>query len=110
VTFILRIREDWHVYADQPGMGGQSALRLITKLSPGVTVEQPWSWPAPKIQPRSGDHQYTGEQRFKCRVKTDPNAADPHVDLAVVYQACSEETCLLPATLRLTIPLTALTR
>jgi uncharacterized protein YyaL (SSP411 family) len=106
VTLILRIEPGWHIYAnpappDFPGI--PTTVTVEGKSKPeSVKVE----YPKGKLvkDQVAGDHSiYEGTVAIKAMVRRAKDDASP-LAVRVMLQACNENKCLQPATVKLAVP------
>jgi uncharacterized protein YyaL (SSP411 family) len=103
----LAIDKDWHLYANPVGNPdlepNQTSVAVGGKVKPkNVTVE----YPKGKLvkDPLVGDyHVYDGKIEIAAVVERAAGDTGP-LEVAVKVQACNDKTCLLPATVKLTVP------
>jgi DsbC/DsbD-like thiol-disulfide interchange protein len=106
VTLTLTIDKGWHLYAnpapqDFPGVPVEVKISGKTKPA-SVKVE----YPEGKVVKDAtiGDYKvYEGKAEIKVTVQRAKGDADP-LDLAIKLQACTDKKCLLPATVKLSVP------
>lgn len=106
VTVMLTIDKTWHTYAnpvpkDFPGL--PTTITVEGKIKPeDVKVE----YPAGKVikDTTVGDYNvYEDKTEIKVTVRRPKGDSGP-LNLNVQVQACSDKQCLLPSTLKLTVP------
>lgn len=104
----LTIAPGFHVYT-APVPGGLVPLSIEVAPIEGLEVE-PASWPAPRRfeMPERGEELwgYDGTVRgtLPLTFAAAPGGGDHVVEVTVRYQACDEASCLLPASVRLEVP------
>src|SRR5262249_46579392 len=107
VTIKLAIEKEWHLYANPVGnndlTSAQTTVDISAKTKPqSVKVE----YPKGKLvkDPLVGDYSvYEGEIAVKAVVQRARGDAGP-LEVTLKFQSCSDKTCLLPATVKLTVP------
>src|SRR5262245_19619129 len=104
VTITLDVEKPWHVYANPVGndmlTGAQTLVKVTSKVK-DVQVK----YPPGMVQKDStvGDYKvYEGKVEIKADVKRAEGDTGP-LTLTVKFQACDDKTCLLPATVKLTV-------
>src|SRR5205807_4967759 len=103
----LTIDKDWHAYANPVGNpdleSAQTTVAVSGKAKPkSVKVE----YPKGKLVKDMlvGDYQvYEGTVEIKAVVERAAGDSGP-LEVTVKLQTCNEKTCLLPATVKLTVP------
>jgi hypothetical protein len=107
VTLTLDVSKPWHLYANPVGnkdlADNETTVTVSgkTKLE-GVKVEYPPGkvWKDTVV----GDYKvYEDTVTIKVHVRRAKNDTGP-LDLSIKLQACNKSTCLLPATIKLTVP------
>jgi hypothetical protein len=107
VTLTLAVERPWHLYANPVGNKDladiETTVTVAGKSKPeSVKVE----YPAGKVKKDAtvGDYKiYEDTVTIKVHVRRAKNDTGP-LNLSVKFQACNESTCLLPATIKLTVP------
>ena len=105
VTVDIAIDPGWHLYAnpvpkDFPGV--PTTVTVAGFKPEEVKIEYPSGKPVK--DPFAGDHNvYEGTVTIKAALKRAPHDTRP-VEINVKLQACTQDKCLLPATLNLTVP------
>ncbi len=100
----------WYIYAaDGPdGIGVPTRLELV--LPPGIEQAAPWTLPTAKRKMTAlGEVAYYNDDlRFSVPLKISESVplGSPELQCMVHYQACSDATCLAPASKKLVLPLT----
>ncbi|HEX5270638.1 MAG TPA: protein-disulfide reductase DsbD N-terminal domain-containing protein [Gemmataceae bacterium] len=105
VTVTVTIDKGWHLYANPVGNDDLAENQVVVTLSSknklkDVKVE----YPAGKNHTEKGigDYKiYEGKLTIKAKVTRNKGDSEP-IDVAVKVQACDANTCLLPATVKLT--------
>ena len=107
LTVELAIAEGWHVYADPVPTGYVALAAEIAPLE-GVYAGAP-IWPAGHRARVSGlEEEFSVldgiiRGRIPVTFAAQAGRGDLRVEVAVHFQACSERTCLMPATVRVTL-------
>jgi uncharacterized protein YyaL (SSP411 family) len=107
VKITLAIEKNWHLYANPVGNEGlessQITVSVTGKAKPqSVKIE----YPKGKVvkDPLVGDYLvYEGTVEIKAAVQRAGGDTGP-LEVSIKLQACDEKTCLLPATIKLTVP------
>jgi DsbC/DsbD-like thiol-disulfide interchange protein len=107
VTVTLTIDKGWHLYANPVGNDDLLTNQVTVSVSSknklqDVKVE----YPAGKVVKDKvvGDYKtYEGTVTIKATVRRAKGDSEP-LDVAVRVQACDASTCLVPATVKLTVP------
>lgn len=106
VTVTLEVEKKWHIYANPVGnddlKDSQTVVTVTGKSSPKVKVE----YPAGKVIKDKvvGDYKVY-EDKVAIKLTVERNAGDKEpLEVNVKFQACDDKSCLLPATVKLTIP------
>jgi DsbC/DsbD-like thiol-disulfide interchange protein len=106
ITLSLKIDDGWHLYAnpipdDFPGI--PVSVTVEGKAKPkDVKVE----YPTGKLvkDALAGDHHiYEKEAKIKVIVTREKGDTGP-LDVSIKVQSCSKQTCLVPGTIKLTVP------
>jgi DsbC/DsbD-like thiol-disulfide interchange protein len=102
ITVRLAIEKGWHIYANPPGESGTATtVKVEGKKAEDVKVEYPEGKTVK--DPQVGTY-FVWEDDATIKV-TVPRARDESsVKLKVKFQACNDKTCLMPATVELTVP------
>ena len=107
VTVTLDIESGWHTYANPVGLEDlaevQTTVTIAGKGKPQlVKVEYPEGKPVKdKVV---GDYRvYEGKVQIKATVRRAKDDAGP-LEVSVKVQACNDKACLLPATVKATVP------
>ena len=103
VTVTLDIENGWHTYANPVGVkdfpGIETAVTITAKQKPeSVTVK----YPQGKFDAEVKGNVYEGKAVIMAVVKRAKGDTGP-LQVNVKIQACNEKTCLLPATVKLTV-------
>ena len=107
ITVTLDVSKPWHLYANPVGNKDLADVETTVTVAgkaklEGVKVE----YPAGKVWKDTvvGDYKvYEDTVTIKVHVRRAKNDTGP-LDLSVKLQACNKSTCLLPATIKLTVP------
>src|ERR1700730_1499542 len=106
VTLTLTIDKGWHLYAnpapkDFPGVPVEVKVSGKTKPA-SIKVDYP---EGKEVKDATiGDYKvYEDKAEIKVTVQRAKGDADP-LDLAIKLQACTDKKCLLPATVKLSVP------
>jgi hypothetical protein len=107
IKLTLVIDRDWHVYANPVGNEGlesaQTTVAVAGKAKPNsVKVEYP-KGKVVKDQIVGDYNVYEGTVEIKAVVERAAGDTGP-LEVTVKLQACNEKTCLLPATVKLSVP------
>jgi DsbC/DsbD-like thiol-disulfide interchange protein len=108
VTITMNVDKDWHTYANPPGLedleNSQTVVEISAKTKPeSVKID----YPKGKMRKDEvvGDYRiYEGKVEIKATVQRAKGDAGP-LEVKVKFQACSDvtKTCLLPATVKMTV-------
>lgn len=106
VTIVIDIDKKWHIYAnpvpkDFPGLPTTVSVEGKTK-----PIEMKVDYPAGKVVKDStiGDYTvYEDKVEIKALVKRAKDDTGP-LNVSVDIQACSDTQCLLPSTIKVTVP------
>ncbi len=107
VTVTLAVNAGWHVYANPVGQedlaGAQTVVTVIGKAKPEeVKIE----YPAGKLveDKTVGDYKvYEKKVEIKALVRRAKGDTGP-LEVTVKFQACNDKTCLLPSTVKVSVP------
>ena len=105
VTVTLDVSKPWHLYANPVGNKDLADVETTVSVAGKAKVEKV-EYPAGKLQKDAavGDYRiYEGRVTIKVRLRRAKDDTGP-LDLSVKLQACNDKTCLLPATVKLTVP------
>jgi hypothetical protein len=98
----MKVAPGWHTYAAAGKGGPAGATRIEDALPTGA--KSAGAWRSPKGVPQAdGSEHYTGDVVFLRTVKLDatpPGAVE--MPVTVSFQACNEERCLPPESVKLT--------
>lgn len=104
VTITLAVEKPWHLYANPVGNDGlktvQTTVKFASKLEGNAKIE----YPAGTVvkDATAGDYKtYEGKVEIKATVRRTRGDTGP-LKLRVKIQACDNDKCLLPATVKLT--------
>jgi DsbC/DsbD-like thiol-disulfide interchange protein len=112
ILLVVRCKtaEPWYIYAADGKQDIGVPTRLELKLPRGVTQQSPWQLPVskPKESPLGQVGTYANDVRFMVPLLVDPLAPPGKVEVQCTFhfQACSDSTCLSPASHKLVIPVT----
>jgi DsbC/DsbD-like thiol-disulfide interchange protein len=110
ILLVVRCKttEPWYIYAADGKEEIGVPTRLELTLPPGLTQQSPWQLPVskPKDTPLGQVGTYANDVRFMVPLLVNPLASPGKVEVqcAFHYQACSDSTCLSPASHKLVIP------
>ncbi len=100
----------WYIYAADGTEEIGVPTRLELKLPSGVTQQSPWQLPNAKAKqtPLGQVGTYAQDVRFMVPLLVNPLAPPGKLEVrcSFQYQACSDSTCLSPASHTLVIPIT----
>lgn len=108
LTVEVAIAPGYHVYG-APSPADYVPLSVEVEPIAGVTVGE-IEWPAPRRWTMTGldeecwVHEGTFRRSLPLVFSADPGAGDQVVRVAVSFQACSDEICLPPETVRFELP------
>jgi DsbC/DsbD-like thiol-disulfide interchange protein len=105
VTIKLSIDKGWHLYANPVGnpdlASTQTKLAIVGK---GEAVKIDYPAGVEIKDDTIGNYRiYKGDVAIKAVVKRAAGETGP-VEMTLFFQACDDSTCLLPATVKLTVP------
>ncbi len=107
ITITMTIDKDWHFYANPVGVNdlvdAQTVVKITGKGKPEVLkIEYP---EGTLFKDKTvGDYKvYEDKVSIKAIVKRKPGDTEK-LDISVEVQACSKSTCLIPETVKLTVP------
>ncbi len=106
VTLNLDIAKGWHLYANPVGNQSFTESQTVVKIKAGQALKElKIEYPAGKVVKDTivGDYKvYEGKVAIKAQVVRAPgdNSA---LDVSVDVQACDDNNCLFPATVKLTV-------
>jgi uncharacterized protein YyaL (SSP411 family) len=107
VKIKLVVDKAWHIYANPVGNqdldSAETKVSISGKVKPkGVTVDYPKGTVIKDML--VGNYTvYEGTVEIKATVERAPGDTGP-LEVTVKFQACNEKTCLLPGTVKLTVP------
>jgi DsbC/DsbD-like thiol-disulfide interchange protein len=104
VTITLDIDKPWHVYANPVNNDMLKSVQTAVKFTSKVDGDVKFDYPAGKVvnDKTVGDYKtYEGKVEIKATVRRAKDETGP-LKLTVKIQACDNEKCLLPATVKLT--------
>lgn len=107
VTITLDIEKGWHFYANPVGANDlvdvQTVVKITGKGKPEVLKIE---YPEGTLHKDSvvGDHRiYEGKVTIKALLKRKPDDKEK-LEVAIDVQACSKTTCLMPDTVKISVP------
>jgi hypothetical protein len=107
----LNIANGYHINGNPPTFSYLKATELQVEAAPGITVGQPVYPPAIKKKFAFAQDQplavYEGEVSIKLPLRADSKAAkgERKLDASLRIQACDDQACYPPRTVKLNIPL-----
>jgi uncharacterized protein YyaL (SSP411 family) len=107
---VLEIDRKWHIYANPPSSPECIPTALDVTSDVGLH-EVSVQYPQPKGYRPEGAHEsiavYTDRGRIRVNAKLESNArtGPAEIQLALRYQACNDERCLAPKTIRFSLPI-----
>jgi uncharacterized protein YyaL (SSP411 family) len=107
VTLTLTVHEGWHIYANPPGLKDledvQTTVTITAKTKPEeVKVEYP-EFKVIDDKVLGKYRVYEGKVTIKATVRRAKGDTSP-LEVSVKLQACDDKQCLLPATIKRTVP------
>jgi len=105
VTVTLDVSKPWHLYANPVGNKDLADVETTVSVGGKAKVEKV-EYPAGKVKKDAvvGDYRiYEGRVTIKVHLRRAKEDTGP-LELSVKLQACNQSTCLLPATVKLTVP------
>jgi DsbC/DsbD-like thiol-disulfide interchange protein len=104
VTVTLLIDKGWHTYANPVGQkdfpGVETTLTVTAKQKPQIRIDYPKGTLV--TDPQTGNYfVYEDRAVIKAVVQRAKGDTSP-LELSVKFQACTKQSCLLPATVKLT--------
>jgi uncharacterized protein len=104
ISITLDIDKGWHLYANPIGNETLTAAQTTVKLTSTVEDVKLIYPPGTLVKDTDvGDYRsYEGKVTIKAQVKRAKGDTKP-LNLTVKFQACNNKTCLLPATVKLTV-------
>jgi DsbC/DsbD-like thiol-disulfide interchange protein len=99
----LNIDSGWHLYANPVGQEDLADTATTVTVS-GAKAEAISYPPGRQVKDKTvGDYKvYEGKVTIAAKVRR-PAGGGP-IDLAIKFQACNESKCLVPATVKLSVP------
>jgi uncharacterized protein YyaL (SSP411 family) len=107
VSVTLTIDKGWHIYANPPGLddltSSQTKVSVDAKVKPKeVKVDYPKGEEV--VDKVVGKYRvYADKVTIKATVQRAAGDTSP-LEVSVKFQACSDKQCLLPATVKVTVP------
>jgi hypothetical protein len=107
LTVDVRVAAGWHINAVRGGRETAIPTRLELKLPPGIAATADWVLPQPDVAEQARGPVYRGAITFRRTLKVTEKATVGNVDVFcnLTYQACDENQCLRPTTIKLRAPL-----
>lgn len=106
-TLVLDIEKGWHLYANPVGLKDLESVQTTVKVSePDRAEVLRIEYPSGKLQKDAvvGNYRiYEERVTIKAQLQRQKGDASP-VELNVKLQACSDRSCLLPATVKVSVP------
>lgn len=106
VTITLDIEKDWHLYANPVDNEDLANAQTVVAVSSRVKPEAvKIDYPAGKLHVDRGVNYkiYEGKVSIKAHVKRAPSDSGP-LEVSVKLQSCDSKRCLLPATVKVSLP------
>jgi uncharacterized protein YyaL (SSP411 family) len=107
IKLTLAIDKGWHVYANPIGNEDLASAQTVVKISGGDKAKTAIDYPKGKTVKDKivGDYNvYETEAVIGVTVEWPKGVTPAPLELSVKLQACNEKTCLLPATIKVSIP------
>jgi uncharacterized protein YyaL (SSP411 family) len=107
VTVTLTVHEGWHIYANPPGLKDledvQTTVTVTAKTKPeDLKVEYP-DFKVIEDKVLGKYRVYEGKVNIKATVRRAKDDTSP-LEVSIKLQACDDKQCLLPATIKRTVP------
>lgn len=106
VTVTLKIEKPWHIYANPVGNDDLTNAQTVLKVNgPDMPRVLKTEYPKSKLikDPVVGDYRiFEGDVIIKVAVRRSSAAKGP-LEAEIKLQACSDKTCLPPATMKVTV-------
>jgi hypothetical protein len=106
LTITLDIERPWHLYANPVGnedfASAQTTISVSARAKPeDVKIDYP---PGKLLKDPAGDFKvYEGQVTIKAHLRRARGDTGP-LEVSVKLQACNDKSCLLPATVKVTVP------
>jgi DsbC/DsbD-like thiol-disulfide interchange protein len=101
ITVKLAIDKGWHTYANPAGdLGTPTVIKVEGRKPEDVKID----YPEGKLVKDPAGSMIIYENSAAIKVTVPRTPGDSPLKLKVKFQACNEETCLMPATVELTVP------
>lgn len=116
ILLVIRCKtaEPWYIYAADGNQEIGVPTRLELSLPSGLTQQAPWQLPVAQTKrtPLGEVGTYAQDVRFMVPLMVAPSIPPGTLEVQCTfhYQACSDTTCLSPASHKLIIPLTVQSR
>ncbi len=103
LTITLDIDKPWHLYANPVNNDMLTPTQTTVKFT--SKVEAKITYPSGKVvKHKDGDYNvYEGKVVIKAQVKRAPGDTSS-LNFSIKVQACNEDSCLLPSTVKKSIP------
>jgi DsbC/DsbD-like thiol-disulfide interchange protein len=106
VVINLAVEKGWHIYANPVGQKDlEDVQTAVSVKSPTAAKDVKIAYPTGKLEKDAivGDYNvYEDKVVIKAHVQRAPGDTSP-LEVSVKVQACNKTTCLLPATVKLTV-------
>jgi DsbC/DsbD-like thiol-disulfide interchange protein len=106
VTVTMVVDKGWHIYANPVGQkdleSAATVVKVGAKIPPVLKVEYP-KGKTVKDKVLGDYNVYEDKVAIKATVKRAEGDKGP-LEVGVTFQACNDKSCLLPATVKLTLP------
>lgn len=107
VTVTLKMDKDWHTYANPVGLEDLAeAQTVVTVAAKGKALDAKVEYPAGKVIKDKvvGNYKvYDDTATIKATVTRAKGDTGP-LEVTVKFQACTETKCLLPASVKVSVP------
>ncbi len=107
VTVTLTVDKSWHIYANPVGLDDLADVQTKVTITGKAKPEKvDVTYPEGKVKKDAvvGNYNiYEGEVKIKATVQRAKGDAGP-LEVSVKVQACNESQCLLPATVKVSVP------
>ncbi|HEV8004178.1 MAG TPA: FG-GAP-like repeat-containing protein [Planctomycetaceae bacterium] len=106
LTLDIRIGAGWHINAVSSSSETAIPTRVDLKLPSGIDTAAEWKLPEPDVAERARGPVYRGEITFRRTLKVTETATVGSFEVIcdLAYQACDENQCLRPTTIKLKAP------